>query len=95
MIHRVVPTVGKHVIAQEALAGGGVAVCVDETGNAGIIVTALQVVEIGFSVLVVPSVSQGIYVLHAARSAVVSALGAVNWIYQEKNRPYLFVFLFL
>ena len=32
----------------------------------------MQIVEIGFSVLVVPSVSQGIDVLHAAGSAVVS-----------------------
>jgi hypothetical protein len=47
----VVPTIGKHIIAQDALAGGGVGISIDEPSHLGIIITGLDVVERGPSVL--------------------------------------------
>ena len=51
-IHRIIQTVGKHVIAQDALAGGGVGIGIDESAQFGIVVTGLEVVERGLGVLV-------------------------------------------
>ena len=45
----VISTIGKHVIAQDALAGGNEGIGVDEAGDFGIIITALQVIEAGIS----------------------------------------------
>jgi uncharacterized protein (DUF849 family) len=46
-----VVAIGKHVIAQDALAGGGVGVGIDEPAQFGIIITGLEVVERSFGVL--------------------------------------------
>ena len=50
--YRIVQTIGKHVIAQDTLAGGGVSIGIDESAQFGIVITGLEVVEGGFSVLV-------------------------------------------
>ena len=47
--NRVVAAICKHIATQETLAGGCQFIGVDESANAGIVVTALQVVEPGFS----------------------------------------------
>ena len=44
-IHRVVIAIREHIAAEEALSGGGEAVCVDEAADLGVVITALQVIE--------------------------------------------------
>ena len=50
---RIIAAVGKHVIAEDALTGGDEGVGVDEAADLGIIITALQVIEPGISVVLV------------------------------------------
>ena len=47
----IVIAIGKHVIAQDALPGRNKCVCVDESTHLGIVITGLEIVELGFSVL--------------------------------------------
>ena len=58
--HWVVSTIGKHVIAEQALAGGGEGVGVEEATGFGVIVAGLEVVEAGLNVEDVAAVAQGI-----------------------------------
>ena len=51
MIYRIVFAIGKHVIAQDTLAGGGVGVGIEESADLGIVITGLEVVEPGLSVV--------------------------------------------
>ena len=51
--HRVVQTVGKHIIAKNTLSGAGVGIGIDESAQFGIVITGLEVVERGLSVLCV------------------------------------------
>ena len=43
----VIPTIGKHVIAENTLAGGNEGVGVDEAGDFGVVISGLQVIEPG------------------------------------------------
>ena len=43
--------VGKHVIAQQALTGGGESVGIDESAQLGIVITGLEIVEPGLDIL--------------------------------------------
>ena len=52
-IHRVVATIGKHVITEKTLPRASKGIRIDESADAGIVISALQVVEPGFSVVVV------------------------------------------
>ena len=54
--YRAIPAVSKHIIAREALARRSIGICIDEAANAGIVITALQVVEPGFSGITVAMV---------------------------------------
>ena len=53
MKNGIIQTIGKHVIAEDALAGGGVGVGVDESADTGIIVTRLEIVEPGLNIVYV------------------------------------------
>ena len=44
-ICRTIPTIRKHIVPQEPLAGAGVAVRVEETLDDGIVISALEVIE--------------------------------------------------
>ena len=44
----IVQTIGKHIVAQDTLAGGDESVGVDKSAEVGIIITALEVIELGF-----------------------------------------------
>ena len=50
-INWAVQTIGKHVIAQNALAGGGVGVGIEESTNGGVIIPGLQIIQAQFSIL--------------------------------------------
>ena len=43
--HRIIPAIGKHVIAQESLAGGDEGIGVDESAPGGIVIAALEIVQ--------------------------------------------------
>jgi hypothetical protein len=46
-INWIITAVGKHVIAEDALAGGNEGIGVDEAADGGIVITALQIIEAG------------------------------------------------
>ncbi len=50
ILYRVIATVGKHVIAQYTLSGGNEHVSINESAQLGIVITGLEVVELGFSI---------------------------------------------
>ena len=52
----IIVTIHKHIVSQEALACGGEGIRIDESSDAGIVITALQVVEPGFSGITVAMV---------------------------------------
>ena len=45
--HGIIVTIGKHIISQQALAGGDVDVGIEEAAYCGIIISALQVIQPG------------------------------------------------
>ena len=47
--HRIIITIGKHIISQQALAGGDVDISIEEAACCGIIISALQVIQPGIS----------------------------------------------
>ena len=49
MKNRIIATVCKHIVAQEILTSRSKGIRIDETADAGIVITALEVVEPGFS----------------------------------------------
>ena len=48
MNNRIIIAIGEHVIAQQTLAGGDVAVGIEESTPLGVVVTGLEVIEPGF-----------------------------------------------
>ena len=48
--YRIIITIGKHIIAQDALTGGSIRVCIDESAQFRIIITGLEIVERGLSI---------------------------------------------
>ena len=48
VIAGIVHTVGEHVIAQEALAGGNEGVGIEESAPFGVVIPALEIIELGF-----------------------------------------------
>ena len=49
--NRIIQTIGRHVIAKYTLTSGNQCICIDESAQFGIIITGLEVVERGLSVL--------------------------------------------
>ena len=48
---RIIPAIGKHIVAEEALAGGNEDVGIDESADFGIVITGLEVIESSLSVI--------------------------------------------
>ena len=57
---RIIPTIRKHVIAEEALPGGGEGVGIEEAGCGGIIVAGLEVIELCFGVVDIAPIGEGV-----------------------------------
>ena len=49
--HRTIVAIRKHVIAEGSLAGGDEGISIDETADGGVVKTALQVIQTGFSIV--------------------------------------------
>ena len=50
-IDRIIPAVGKHVVAEDALAGGGEGIGINKSANLRIVITALKIVERGLGIV--------------------------------------------
>ena len=60
--YRIVPTVHIHIVPGGALAGGDVGVAIEESSDFGVIVTGVEVVEAGFGIVVVTSITEGVII---------------------------------
>ena len=58
--HGIIVAISKHVVADKTLAGGGIGICVEETADGGVVISALQVIEAGFGVVDIAAVAEGI-----------------------------------
>ena len=52
MDNRIIMAVGKHVIAQDTLSGGDEGIGINESADFGIVISALEIIESGLSVLI-------------------------------------------
>ena len=76
--NRIIPTIGKHVIAQQTLAGGGEDVGIDKAADLGVVISRLQIVEPGFRIEVIAAVAEGVHVSKRAGLAQNIAPGIVR-----------------
>ena len=53
MINRITVTICEHIVTKETSSGTCHAISIDESADAGIVITALEVVEPGFRVVAV------------------------------------------
>ena len=61
-----VVAIRKHIVPGESLSRAAVGVCVEETLDNGVIISALQIVEPGFRIAVVTTIPQRIHVCEGA-----------------------------
>ena len=61
--NRIISTVGIHIVAGVALAGGDIAVSINKPASDGVVVTGVEVIKSGFGVVVIAAVAEG--VVHA------------------------------
>ena len=54
---RVIIAIGKAIESKEVLPCGEVGICVNESGSGGIVVAALEVVQLRFGIVVIASVA--------------------------------------
>ena len=73
--NRIIPAVRKHIIPQEALAGAAVGIGVEKALNDGVIISALEIIEAGFRIVVVSAVAQGVVICNAHIVSVPAAGG--------------------
>ena len=59
-IHRIIEAIGEHVIAQQALAGGDIAVGIEESTPLRVIISALEIIQPGFVIVVIAAVAKRI-----------------------------------
>ena len=59
------------------LTGGRITIRIDESANLGVIITALEIVEAGFGVVIVATVTQGVDLSHCTRSVNYLAVGVI------------------
>ena len=57
MIYRIIITIGKHISAQEALAGTAIGVGVYESGDSGVIIAGLEVIEASLIIVIIASIA--------------------------------------
>ena len=48
IVHLIIITIGEHIVAYESLTGGDEDIGINEPAHLGIIVTAVEVIEVGF-----------------------------------------------
>lgn len=60
MHYRIVATIGIHIISQQPCSCRNISIRIDESTRCGIIISALQVIQLGFGVVIISSVAEGI-----------------------------------
>ena len=60
MFYRIIPTVRKHIVSNNALPCGRIPICIDKPAPTRVIVPALQIVQPRFRVVDVSAVAQGV-----------------------------------
>ena len=58
----IITTIGKHISTEEGLAGTAIGVGVYESGDSGVIISGLQIVEAGFDIVMVAPIAEGVTV---------------------------------
>ena len=74
----VIAAVGKHVVANKALTGGGVAVRIYEPSCGRVIIAGLEVIEAAFGIVVVATVTERVLVGQFTGSGEEFAVGVVG-----------------
>ena len=59
-VYGIVCAICKHVMSQDALSCGSIPIRIEEAASGGVVISALQVIEAGFGVVVVAAVAEGI-----------------------------------
>jgi len=67
VIYRIIITIGKHIRAQEALAGTAIGVGVYESGDSGVIISGLEVIEAGFGIVMVSPIAERVSICELGR----------------------------
>ena len=74
MIYRVIQAISKHIGTEETLTGTAVGIGINEAAYYGIIVSTLEVIEVGFVIIVIATVANGV------------DMGKVIWVgFQRQN----------
>ena len=60
VVNWIIQAIGKHIVAEDALASTGVGVGIDESAQFWIVISTLEIIEAGFSIVVVAAVAQGV-----------------------------------
>ena len=76
--HWIVATVGEHVVAQQALSGGGVCVRINKSTDGRSIKSGLQIIEPGLGIEIVSAVAEGIDIGQVAGLSQDVAPGVIN-----------------
>ena len=69
-INGVIPAIGKHIAAGNALSCGNKSVHTDEPPELRVIVPAVQVIQPGLGIVIIPPVAEGILVAHGVAGGV-------------------------
>lgn len=77
ILYRAIIAICKHIDPQEALAGAGVAVRVEEAAKGGVIISTLEIVEACLGIEVITTVTQGVDLCKAAGCAQDIAPGVI------------------
>ena len=68
MVYRIVPAVGKHIVAQDPLSGACVGIRVQESASCGIVISGLQIIEPGLYITTVAMIPKTRSLLTTLRS---------------------------
>ena len=60
MVYRIITTIGKHIGTEEGLAGTAVGVGVYESGDSGVIISTLQIIEASLNIVMVSPIAEGV-----------------------------------
>ena len=66
-VHRVIVAVSEHIESGKAVTSAYITVRIDKSANFGVIITTLEIVEAGFGVVIVATVTQGVDLSHCTR----------------------------
>ena len=69
-INGVIPAIGKHIAAGNALSCGNKSVRADKPPELRVIISAVEIIKPGLGVVIIPSVAEGVFVAHGVAGGV-------------------------